>query len=107
MATSAAVALLSLVALRIPDTTESSSRVAVNRGPSAAELVSRWRSSVDAGDIESDDVEGDISDDDVAVPSWMLAAVSFEAGAFEPDAFDPGPFDADAIDAPSNKTREN
>ena len=63
------------------------------RDRGAAELVSLWRSGMNAGEAESDDAD-DLTDatGDVAVPGWMLAAVSFEAAA---------------VDGPSEKVQEN
>ncbi len=91
-ATSVAMAVLCAFALQVPVRSPQGSNVA-GRDPVAAELVSLWRSGMNAGDAESDDPD-DVTDasGDVAVPGWMLAAVSFEAGA---------------VDGPSEKVQEN
>ena len=49
----------------------------------SVELVSLWRSGMDADGSDDDDSDdaGDAAND--AVPSWMLAAVSFEAAALD------------------------
>lgn len=96
VATSAAMAMLLLFTVQAPvplqsdaeiaqssltqsSSTRSGSRVA-DVEPRAAELVSLWRSGMDASDDDADDME-DLADvsSDVAVPGWLLAAVSFEA----------------------------
>ena len=87
--TTVALALLCLCAIPSPNRTDVASL-----DPSAAELVSLWRSGMSLGDDESDDME-ELTDTtgDIAVPGWMLAAVSFEA--------------PETSEAPSEKLQEN
>lgn len=81
--TSVAMALLCVFSLHVPVRSPSGTNVA-NGNPAAAELVSLWRSGMNAGEAESDESE-DLVDasGEVAVPGWMLAAVSLEAGAVD------------------------
>jgi hypothetical protein len=85
VATSAAMAMLLLFAVQAPVPLQPDAEIAgssssnSNVEPQAAELVSLWRSGMDANDDDAEDLEemADISSD-VAVPGWLLAAVSFE-----------------------------
>jgi anti-sigma-K factor RskA len=90
VSTSAAMAMLLLFAIQAPQSPQSDTEVAQSNSTRshskstdidsrAAELVSLWRSGMDASDDDADDLEelADISSD-VAVPGWLLAAVSFE-----------------------------
>jgi anti-sigma-K factor RskA len=95
-AASVAVALVCLLNLPTPNrlaTIPNRTDVA-SVDPSAAELVSLWRSGVSLGDDESEEAEESAElPGDVAVPGWMLAAVSFES--------------PETIDGPSEKVRGN
>jgi len=89
---SAAMALLCLFATQTPVNPPSNSDVA-SVDHAAAELVSLWRSGMDADEGDVDDMdEGLDSSSEDAVPGWMLAAVSLET---------PG------IDGTSEKVQEN
>jgi anti-sigma-K factor RskA len=89
---SAAMAVLCLFATRTPVSRPTSSDV-VSVDHTAVELVSLWRSGMDADEGDVDDMdEGLESSSEDAVPGWMLAAVSLET---------PG------IDGTSEKVQEN
>lgn len=89
--TSAAMAMLCLIAVRVPLGPETDSKVA-KQDPQAAELVSLWRSGTDDDD-ESDELEDSMADASESVPGWMLAAVSLETPV--------------SIDGGSEKVQEN